>query len=391
MAKWFIIASKNSRRINPFHRKKNMTSSRLSKLSASLRTSGLDALALNAGPSLLYLTGLHFHLSERPVVALFTGGSAPALILPELEMQKAAGLPFEIRAFPYGEDPATWGGIFRQAIQSLGLDGKRIGVEPRQMRLLEFNLIQSAVLAANFPDASGVVSALRVRKGADEIAAIHKAVVVAQKALEAALPLFKIGMTEKEMAGELVVQLLKHGSGSEMPFAPIVSGGPNSANPHAWPTERKIQPGDLLVVDWGAGVEDYMSDLTRTFAVGDMEAEYRKIHQIVLEANAAGREAGKPGLPCSAVDRAARAVIEKAGYGEYFTHRTGHGLGLEGHEEPYIRGDNPQLLEAGMVYTVEPGIYLPGRNGVRIEDNLVITRDGVECLSDMLRELRVVG
>jgi Xaa-Pro dipeptidase len=214
---------------------------------------------------------------------------------------------------------------------------------------------------------------------------------VAQSALEATIALIKVGMTEKELASELVIQLLQHGSQSEMPFAPIVSGGPNSANPHATPSDRKIQAGDLLVVDWGAGVDGYVSDLTRTFAVGDLKAEYHQIHRIVQEANAAGRAAGKPGVPCANVDIAARTVIEKAGFGKYFTHRTGHGIGMEAHEEPYLRGDNLRLLEAGMAYTVEPGIYLPECNGVRIEDNMIITETGAECLSDMPRELRVVG
>ena len=368
-----------------------MTTTRLEKLSAALRTSRLDALALNPGPSLTYLTGLHFHLSERPVVVFFTADAAPVIVLPELEMLKLDGLPFEIKAFPYGEKPTEWDGIFRKAVRSLDLNGKRIGVELQQMRLLEFRYIQAVTLEADFPDASDVVSSLRVRKDADEVAAMRKVVKVAQSALEAAIPLIKIGMTEKELASELVVQLLRHGSQSELPFAPIVSGGPNSANPHAVPSDRKLRPGDLLVVDWGATVDGYISDLTRTFAVGEVDAEYHKIHAIVLEANAAGRAAGKPGIPCAGVDWAARAVIEKAGYGHYFTHRTGHGIGLEAHEDPYIRADNLQLLEPGMTFTVEPGIYLPGRNGVRIEDNVVITEDEAECLSDMPRELRVVG
>ena len=370
-----------------------MKPTRLTKLSESLRTSGLSALALNAGPSLVYLTGLHFHLSERPVVAIFTADGEPVIILPELEMLKVADLP--MRAFPYPENPAEWEGVFRRAIQSLGLDGERIGVEPRAMRLLEFRYIETAAEATSrrpgFPDASDAVSRLRVRKDADEIAAMRKAVKVAQSALEATLPFIKIGMSEKEIAGELVVQLLRHGSQSEMPFAPIVSAGPNSANPHAVPSERRLQPSDLLVVDWGACVDGYISDLTRTFAVGEADEEWRKIHQVVLEANAAGRAAAKPGVPCADVDRAARQAIEKAGYGVYFTHRTGHGIGMEGHEEPYMRGDNMQPLEPGMAFTVEPGIYLPGCNGARIEDNVVITEDGAECLSDMARELRVVG
>jgi Xaa-Pro dipeptidase len=138
-------------------------------------------------------------------------------------------------------------------------------------------------------------------------------------------------------------------------------------------------------------VDGYISDLTRTFAVGEVEDEFRKIHQVVMEANAAGRAAAQPGVPCANVDFAARTVIEKAGYGQYFTHRTGHGIGMEPHEDPYMRGDNLELLSPGMTFTVEPGIYLPGRNGVRIEDNMFITENGAECLSDMPRELRVVG
>jgi Xaa-Pro dipeptidase len=125
--------------------------------------------------------------------------------------------------------------------------------------------------------------------------------------------------------------------------------------------------------------------------VGEVDAEYAKIHKIVQEANAAGRAAAKPGVPCAEVDKAARAMIESAGYGQFFTHRTGHGIGMEGHEEPYMRGDNMQILEPGMAFTVEPGIYLPERNGVRIEDNVVITDTGANVLSDMPREMRVVG
>ena len=368
-----------------------MISPRLSKLSQSLRASGLDALALNPGPSLVYLTGLHFHLMERPTVAFFTANSAPVLVLPELEMLKVKDLPFEVKSFPYGENPADWDRVFLEAGRSLGLENKRIGIEPLHMRILEFGKVKIIAGGAECPDATTVVGGLRVCKEMGEIAAMRKAVRVAQEALEATIPSIKVGMSEKEIAAELVVQLLRHGSQSDMPFAPIVSGGPNSANPHAVPSDRRLRPGDLLVVDWGATVEGYISDLTRTFAVGKVDEEYCKIHQIVLEANATGRAAAQPGVPCAHVDRAARNIIEKAGYGQYFTHRTGHGIGMEPHEDPYIRGDNMQLLEPGMTFTVEPGIYLPERNGVRIEDNMVITENGAECLSNMPRELRVVG
>jgi Xaa-Pro dipeptidase len=368
-----------------------VTQSRFDKLNASLLTSDLDAVILNPGPTLTHLTGLRFHLMERPVVLLFAKDQVPVIVMPELELQKVASLPYKLQVFAYPENPSEWDKTFRNAAQALGLNGKRIGVEPRSLRILEFRYMQNAAPEADYPDADNVLSGLRLRKDQMEVEAMRKAVKIAQSALEATIPLIKIGMTEKELSSELVTQLLKHGSEPEMPFAPIVSGGPNSANPHASPTERKLQAGDLLVVDWGAAYDGYISDLTRTFAVGEVDEEYRKIHKIVQDANAAGRAAAKPGVPCANVDIAARDVIEKSGYGKYFTHRTGHGIGMEGHEEPYMRGDNMQILEPGMAFTVEPGIYLPGRNGVRIEDNVVITATGADVLSDMPREIRAVG
>jgi Xaa-Pro dipeptidase len=368
-----------------------MTQSRFEKLNASLRNSDLDAVILNPGPTLTHLTGLRFHLMERPVVLMFAKDQEPAIVLPELELQKVASLPYKLQVFAYPENPSEWDNAFRRATQALNLDGKRIGVEPRQLRLLEFRHVKAGAPEADYPDASDVLAGLRLRKDQAEVEAMRRAVKVAQDALEATIPLIRIGMAEKELSAELVVQLLKCGSEPELPFAPIVSGGPNAANPHASPGDRKLQTGDLLVVDWGATYDGYISDLTRTFAVGEVDEEYRKIHKIVQEANAAGRAAAKPGVPCANVDKAARAVIEQAGYGVYFTHRVGHGIGMEGHEEPYMRGDNMQLLEPGMAFTVEPGIYLPERNGVRIEDNVVITKTGAEVLSDMPREMRIVG
>jgi len=370
-----------------------MTLARLNNLIASLPASKLDAVILNPGPTLTYLTGLEFHLMERPVVLFVAPGQDPVIVLPELELPKVDLFPYKVQAFAYGELPSEWDNAFRNAAQALGLarSGKRIGVEPRQLRLLEFSHVKAGAPEADYPDASEALSQLRLKKDKAEVDAMRRAVRIAQDALEAAIPLIKIGMTERELASELVMQLLKHGSDSEFPFAPIVSSGPNSANPHASPSERKLHAGDLLVVDWGAAYGGYISDLTRTFAVGEVDAECQKIHKIVQEANAAGRAAGKPGVPCANVDIAARSVIEKSGYGKYFTHRTGHGIGMEAHEDPYMRGDNMQLLEVGTTYTVEPGIYLTNRNGVRIEDNMVITERGSESLSDMPREIRVVG
>jgi Xaa-Pro dipeptidase len=368
-----------------------MTASRLDNLRKVLTQASLNAVALNPGPTLTYLTGVRFHLMERPVVLIVDRDGDPVLILPELEMPKVGLFPYTVKAFAYGEDPSGWEAVFRKAVRSLALDNGKLGVELRQMRLLEFRYVQAAAPEAEFPDASEALAALRLNKDEAELRAMRRAVMIAQDALGSILPSIKIGQTERQIAGVLSMELLRHGSDSELPFAPIVSGGPNSANPHASPSERPLQRGDLLLVDWGATSDGYISDLTRTFAVGEVDREMQTIAGIVLAANEAGRAAGGPGAACSRVDKAARDTIEKAGYGAHFTHRTGHGIGMESHEEPYMRSDNTKVLAPGMTYTVEPGIYLPDRGGVRIEDDVVVTQDGVDVLSDMPRELAVVG
>lgn len=364
---------------------------RQKKLANELKKAGLNGMALNPGPSLTYFTGLHFHLSERPVVALFTPDRVPTLILPELEAGKVENLAYALTPFTYPEDPRKWGDAFRAAAQEAGLTGGKVGVEDRYLRFLELNLLREAIPEADFANAVETVAQVRMLKDEFEVAAMQEAVNVAQAALEAALPLVKIGMTEKELAAELVMQIFRQGSGTSLPFQPIVATGPNSANPHAFPTDRPLAAGDLLVIDWGANKEGYFSDLTRTFGVGEVNPEQEKIHKIVQEANAAARAMAKPGIPCGDVDKTARDVIEKAGYGEYFIHRTGHGLGMEGHEEPYMRADNPMLLETGMTFTIEPGIYIPGKDGARVEDDVVVTKDGLRSFSDMERGLRIVG
>ncbi|BHH85247.1 M24 family metallopeptidase [Desulforhopalus sp. 52FAK] len=358
------------------------------KLIQRMDDEGFDGIALNAGPSLTYLTGLHFHLMERPVVIVFHRTAPPTIILPELEKAKLDNLQFEARVFAYGEDPEGWGSVFKKALHDLPFEGGRIGIEPRQLRFLEYDLLKKALPEGDWVDGSSLIAELRSIKGSEEITSMTKAVHIAENALEATLPLIGEGVEEREIAAELFLQLIKHGSQSDLPFAPIVAAGPNSANPHSTPSARKLQSGDLLIIDWGARYNGYASDLTRTFGIGELDETAKEIHHLVRMANRAGRQAGCVRSSCAAVDRAARTVIEAGGYGEFFTHRTGHGIGLECHEEPYMRGDNEQQLLAGMTYTVEPGIYLKGNNGVRIEDDVLITDKGAVSLSTMTRELR---
>jgi len=196
------------------------------------------------------------------------------------------------------------------------------------------------------------------------------------------------GQTEKDIARKLDDLLIAHGCTGNA-FSSLIQTGPNSALPHGSVTDRVLQEGDFLLIDYGGKVGDYPADITRTFIIGTPSDEQKKIYDTVLAANRAGIAAAKPGATCESVDKATRAVIEAAGYGQYFFHRTGHGLGLEVHELPQIATGNQAVLQPGMVFTVEPGIYIPGLGGVRIEDNVAITDTGAEVLTTFRRTLNV--
>jgi Xaa-Pro dipeptidase len=367
-----------------------MINTRFQSLSIAMQEAGLDALALNPSPSLVHLTGLHFHLFERPVVFIYRPGSPPVLVLPELESTKidpAAGYDL----FPYGENPETWNSIFLRACNHLSLNGLTIGIEPTRLRVLELRFLEAGVTHAQIQSAESALAIVRMHKDETEVAAMQKAVDIAQQALLNTLPVIKSGVTEREVAGELALQSIKAGSDPELPFAAAVASGPNSANPHATPSDRPMQAGDMLVIDWGAAYQGYCSDLTRAFCIEKLDPEFEVIGKIVRDANLAAQKAVKAGKPAGQVDVAAREVISKANYGAQLTHRTGHGLGLDVHEHPYIYAENQQLLDVGMTFTIEPGIYLPGRGGIRIEDNVVVTSRGCDCLSNLPREIRILG
>lgn len=360
---------------------------RLTKLAGLMEKFGLAGVALNPGPSLVYLTGLSFHLMERPTVNLVTQAGNAIMVLPQLEKGKLQGMDNTFQSFAYGDDPASWPSAFDRAGKALNITSGKIGIEPTRLRFLELSFLQNAMPEIDFVEASEVFALLRLNKDAEEIQKMKRAADIAQKAMQATLKIIRKGMTEKEIANELLVQLLREGSDPEIPFAPIVAMGENSANPHAIPSGRALMPGDLLLVDWGASYEGYFSDITRTFTFGNVDPELVNIGDIVLEANQAARNAGSPGIDAGAIDRAARSVISAAGYGDAFIHRTGHGLGMEAHEAPYIFEGNEMVLSPGVTFTIEPGIYLPGKGGVRIEDDVVMTDEGLVSLTDMPRKV----
>ena len=367
-----------------------MNSDRLDRLTEQIVAHGLDGLALVPGPNLTYISGIHTHMSERPVVLFLPADDDPAIIIPSLEAMKArdAGIPEE-RIFDWN-DAEGYHGAFQQACAHLELADYMLGVEALHMRVLEMQLLQRYAPGLQIAHAEPALSALRSIKDADEVAAMEKAIAIAEKALKRIAPRIKVGLSERQIAAMLTQELLASGADS-IAFGPIVSGGPNSASPHAVPTNRPIRPGDLLVIDWGIYADGYPSDITRTFAVGEIDDELRRVYEVVKMANEEARKAVRPGVTGQAIDRVARDVIEDAGYGEYFIHRTGHGLGLEIHEPPDMSPVNDKPIAPGNVFTIEPGIYLPGRGGVRIEDNILAMADGSRTLTTYSRDLITVG
>lgn len=367
-----------------------MNQTRQQKLTKQMLAHGVDGIAVVPGPNMDYLSGIHSHLSERPIVLFFPADDDPAIVIPNLEAMKAeaAGIPSD-RIFDW-TDEEGFTGAFQQACAHLELTDYLLGVEALHMRVLELELLKRYAPGLQITHAEPILMDLRAVKDAAEIAAMEKAIAAAEQAMERLLPEIKIGMTEKQVAALLTQYQLEAGA-EAIAFGPIVSTGPNAASPHAVPTSRPLQAGDLLVIDWGCIIDGYPSDITRTFAVGEIDAESHRIYETVKLANEQGVLVSAPGTTGEEVDNAARDVIDDSGYGDYFIHRTGHGLGVEGHEPPFMMQGNTEPLIPGNVFTVEPGIYIPNRLGVRIEDDIVITEEGYRCLTTFPRELITVG
>lgn len=356
---------------------------RVERLQAAMAAAEMEWILLVPGPNFLYLTGAALHSSERLNLLAIPADGAPVALAPGLEAPYLA--PLGIRIYRWGDEEGA-GGALRRLIREQGLDGARVGVEFDRLRYGEAARIRAAASGLELERADDLLGALRRVKDADEIAAIRRAVEVTEKGLAAAIEQIRVGQTEREIAALLQIALLQAGA-DRMAFGPHVVSGRRTAEPHAGPSGREIQSGDLVMIDCGATVGGYSGDITRCVALGPVPALIEEIHALCVRANAAGRAAAKAGVSGAEVDQAARAVIEAGGYGPYFVHRTGHGLGIEIHEPPYIVAGNSEPLAPGNVFTVEPGIYVPELGGVRVEDDVVITEAGSESLTTFPREL----
>lgn len=370
-----------------------MSTSRLDRVIAALRRRGLSGLALMPDANLRYLSGLNFHHGKRLTLVLVpAGGGAPCFVIPTLERGQAeASSQVAMRYFPWGdaEGPA---GALAAAVEAAfgpGARGLTLAVEHTSMRVMELRALEAALPDLRTADATPLLSELRMAKDEQELAAIQEAVRIIEVALERSVGRMRAGMTERELSRIISDEVAAAGGDGES-FENIVASGPNAANPHHNNSDRALQAGDLVIVDCGARYGGYISDITRTFAIGEPGEEARRIYDLVLRANEAGRAHARPEATGAQIDAATRAVIEAGGYGQYFIHRTGHGIGLETHELPNIVAGSDEPLELGTTFTVEPGIYVPGLTGVRIEDNVVITPEGARVLTSFPRELRVI-
>ena len=368
----------------------DLTSRRLEQVQQALQANGVDCLALIPGANLRWLTGLDFGLMERATIFFIPARQEPVLVLPVLEKVKwdsQAAFPARVFAWEDAKGPQD---AARQAVTALPAM-ESLSVEDLRMRVMEYRLVRQILPDVQIGPAEDIMAPLRLCKDGDEIVATRRAVQVCEAALSEVISGISPNMTEREVACRLSSALLLHGADS-VPGEPQVLSGPRSALPHGGPTERRIARGDLLLFDFVATIEGYYADLTRTFVVGrEPDARQRQIYQAVLDANETGRRSISPGVACEAVDKAVRSVIEAAGFGPNFIHRSGHGLGLEVHEGPYLVAGNKMQLASGMVATMEPGIYVEGWGGVRIEDDVLVHARGSESLSTFDRELKVIG
>lgn len=360
---------------------------RLKHVSEKLVERGLDGALVFSSPNLHYLSGFHTFPGERLLLGVVPVNEQPFFFAPQLYGS-------HIKEATWFEEIILWSDQvnpyekFQQVMSDKGLDQGRFAVDDTMWasQLLE---IQATLPGLDFVPFGGLVNNIRLLKTSDEIAKLEKAGSIVDQVFEIVLKSVKTGMTEMEIAAMMEFEMKKLGA-ARPAFPTIVGSGPNSAIPHHNTSERKVQLGEFLLLDFGAVYQGYCSDTTRTICLGQPTSKMQEIYHIVEAAQEIGVQAVKPGIKASEVDIAVRNYISGHGYGDYFTHRTGHGIGLEGHEEPYITLNSDTVLKPGMAFSIEPGIYIEGDFGVRIEDIVVVTEHGCKRMNNSSRSIQKI-
>ncbi len=360
------------------------TDTRLSLLRDKMVDAGVDLVALGPGPHMQWLLGYHPHPDERPCL-LCVSQSGAALLMPSLNADGArenTSLPFFNWADDVGPNLAL-----QELLQDLSVAKANSVVLDETMRADFAALVQDTLPKAKRQFTATTIGALRMCKDDDEYKALKANALSADQSMQAAWAAMKPGMTEIEVAEVVRATFTAQGA---KPLFNIIGAGGNGAFPHHHTGNTVLKSGDAVVMDIGGGMHDYSSDITRMAVLGDPPEGYVEVHEIVERAVQAAMQAARPGIKAKEVDAAARGVITEAGYGDYFMHRLGHGLGIEIHEQPYLTSVSETVLQEGMVFSIEPGIYLPGQFGLRLEDIVILRTNGPEVLSELPRSLTII-
>lgn len=352
---------------------------KIEKLTHWMKEQDVGMCFLTSTENIFYISNFYSDPHERLLGLAIFEEDEPFLICPAMEKNSAKGSGWDFEIIGYSDIDNPWE-LVEKATKKRGKTFEKIAIEKEHMNVERYEELKDRFSNSAFVSAEEKLRHLRMIKDKREIAKIKEACALADYAIEAGCAEIREGKTELEVLASVEYELKTKGV-QEMSFATMVLTGKNGANPHGIPGQTKIQKGDFVLFDLGVVVEGYCSDITRTVAYGDVNEKQMEIYETVLKGQLAAIETSKPGVACSEVDLTARNIIREAGYGEYFNHRLGHGLGISVHEYPSLTETNPLPLEKGMVFTIEPGIYLPGVAGVRIEDDIVITENGAESLT----------
>ena len=353
-----------------------------------LQGAGIGAAAFVPGPNFEYLTGIRLHLMERPTLLILTADGASFAMMPALEQQKWSEAMPGVQTV-YWDDAQGPAKAFAWIASAVGRD-RSLGIEGLRMRASEFLALAGQFGRDAVVDADSALSALRLLKDADEIADLTRAIAISEAALGETLDSGIAGRREADIASHLKVAMLAQGAVG-FAFDPIVLSGDKAANPHGAPGSRIVAPGDVLLIDFGASFGDMHADITRTVFCAHATDEHAAIYDTVRRANGAGRAAVRDGVPLGDVDAAATDVLAASPFADMILHKTGHGLGRDIHEAPQVMRSNRDAQQAGMVFTIEPGLYRRGEIGVRIEDNVLVTDAGHVCLTSFSREMTIVA
>src|SRR3989454_10723871 len=357
---------------------------RLERARSELKARGLDLLIATPSTNYEYLTGYNPGRSERLIALLLPVAGAPAIVCPSFEVEriKRHSVITDLHGWEEQEDPHA---LVRETVRRLRPGSGRGAIALESSTAYQtFRRLGAALPGWKFVDAAPVTERLRVIKSPEEVGLLRRAIAITLDAMAATFARLAVGATEVEVSQALSREMEQRGA----PGGGLVQFGPSSALPHGGPAGPKLERETVVLIDCGCRVGGYTSDITRTIWFGDRPSdEFRKVFNVVHDAQTAAMALGRPATPCEEMDRAARKVITAAGYGPFFTHRLGHGLGMDGHEPEYLVEGNTTRLEPGMVFTIEPGIYQLGKFGVRIEDDCVMTATGVEVLSQRAAKL----